>query len=221
MVGKWLFRLENSLGKRNARQECIKWFKAQPDPRFYTEYLEPCPCSFRQASWDERFTVRDWQRLCGYAQFPSPDGWGQECCYSSDRDSRGALLVGNPGGGSAHRYHKLTQKWSTKHDSSDVMGYQKCCVNTDMCDLYYKRRPSDDCRNYVVPEWSKSFYNCCTGVTYSPTSHYGHFFNTDTSLLRTVQLVQKRPKLYKLHLNNTDTLPCAFGFLEIFLNTVH
>ena len=176
IVGKWLFRLENSLGKPSARQECIKWYKAQPDPRFYTEYLEPCPCSFRQAWWDERFTVnwrdwqrqawwdewftvnwRDWPRLCGYAQFPSIDGWGQECCYSSDWDSWGALLVGNPGGGSAHRYHRQTQKWRAKHDSSDVLGYQKCCVKTDLCDLYYKRRPSDDCGNYVVPEWSKTF----------------------------------------------------------------
>lgn len=160
MVGKWFFRLEDSLGKRNERQECIKWFKAQPDPRFFTEFLEPCPCSFRQAWWDERFTVnwRDWPRLCGYAQFPSKDGWGQECCYSSDWDSWGALLVGSPGGGSAHRYHKLTQKWKAKHESSDVLGYQKCCVNTDMCDLYYKRRPSDDCGNYVVPEWSKRLF---------------------------------------------------------------
>ena len=62
MVGKWFFRLEESLGKLNARQECIDWFKAQPDPRFYTEYIEPCPCVLRQAWWDERFTVnwRDW-----------------------------------------------------------------------------------------------------------------------------------------------------------------
>ncbi|XP_022801634.1 protein sidekick-2-like [Stylophora pistillata] len=80
MVGKWFFRLEESLGKRNARQECIDWFKVQPDPRFYTEDLEPCPCILRQAWWDERFSInwRDWPRMCAYAQFPSPDGWGQE-----------------------------------------------------------------------------------------------------------------------------------------------
>ncbi|RMX36464.1 hypothetical protein pdam_00010052, partial [Pocillopora damicornis] len=156
MVGKWFFRLEESLGKLNARQECIDWFKAQPDPRFYTEYIEPCPCVLRQAWWDERFTVnwRDWPRMCGYAQFPSPHGWGQECCYSTNWQSWGALLVGNTGGGSAHRYHKLTEELRAKHDSSDVQGYQKCCVNSDLCDLYYKRRPSDNCGNYVVPEWS-------------------------------------------------------------------
>lgn len=157
MVGKWFFRLEESLGKLNARQECIDWFKAQPDPRFYTEYIEPCPCVLRQAWWDERFTVnwRDWPRMCGYAQFPSPHGWGQECCYSTNWKSWGALLVGNTGGGSAHRYHKLTEELRAKYDSSDVQGYQKCCVNSDLCDLYYKRRPSDNCGNYVVPEWSK------------------------------------------------------------------
>lgn len=164
MVGKWFFRLEESLGKLNARQECIDWFKAQPDPRFYTEYIEPCPCVLRQAWWDERFTVnwRDWPRMCGYAQFPSPHGWGQECCYSTNWQSWGALLVGNTGGGSAHRYHKLTEELRAKHDSSDVQGYQKCCVNSDLCDLYYKKRPSDNCGNYVVPEWSKDFIlNIC------------------------------------------------------------
>ena len=159
MVGKWFFRLEESLGRLSARQECIDWFKAQPDPQFYTEYLEPCPCILRQAWGDERFTVnwRDWPRMCGYAQFPSPDGWGQECCYSTNWQSWGALLVGNPGGGSAHRYHKLTEGLRARHDSSDVQGYQKCCVNSDLCDLYYRRRPSDDCRDYVAPEWSKGF----------------------------------------------------------------
>ncbi|XP_022801631.1 mucin-like protein isoform X3 [Stylophora pistillata] len=156
MVGKWFFRLEDSLGKLSARQECIDWFKAQPDPRFYTEYLEPCPCILRQARWDERFTVnwRDWPRMCGYAQFPSSAGWGQECCYSTNWQSWGALLVGSHGGGSAHRYHKLTKELRAKYDSSDVRGYQKCCVNSDLCDLYYRRRPSDDCGDYVVPEWS-------------------------------------------------------------------
>ncbi|XP_022801632.1 mucin-like protein isoform X1 [Stylophora pistillata] len=156
MVGKWFFRLEESLGKRNARQECIDWFKVQPDPRFYTEDLEPCPCILRQAWWDERFSInwRDWPRMCAYAQFPSPDGWGQECCYSTNWQSWGALLVGNPGGGSANRYHKWTEELRAKHDSSDVQGYQKCCVNSDLCDLYYRRRPSDDCGDYMVPEWS-------------------------------------------------------------------
>ncbi|PFX32349.1 Mucin-4 [Stylophora pistillata] len=160
MVGKWFFRLEESLGRLSARQECIDWFKAQPDPRFYTEYLEPCPCILRQARGDERFTVnwRGWTRMCAYSQFPSPDGWGQECCYSTNWQSRGALLVGNPGGGSAHRYHKLTEELRAKHDASDVQGYQKCCVNSDLCDLYYRRRPSDDCRDYVAPEWS---WICC------------------------------------------------------------
>ena len=46
MVGKWFFRLEDSLGKHNERQECIKWFKAQPDPRFFTEFLEPALAAF-------------------------------------------------------------------------------------------------------------------------------------------------------------------------------
>ena len=41
---------------------------------------------------------------------------------------------------------------------------------------------------------------------YSQTSRYGHLYNTDTSLLRTVRLVPEMPKIsYIAYLYNTDT----------------
>ena len=159
ITGKWFFRLEKSTGQLNAKQKCINWFKEQPDPRHYTSYLEPCPCSFRQARMDERFSFnwREWPRLCAYSSFPSVDGWGQECCYSTDWTSWGAQILDYPGCGSSHMYHKFTA--SEKHKLNDVFGYEQCCVQSSLCDLYYKRRPVDDCRKYQPLEWSEFTMN--------------------------------------------------------------
>ena len=52
---------------------------------------------------------------------------------------------------------------------------------------------------------------------YSLTSPYGHLYNTDTSLLRTVRLVPEKPKSYipyfynTRHLYKADTWFCPFG----------
>ena len=159
ITGKWFFRLEKSTGQLNAKQKCINWFKEQPDPRHYTSYLEPCPCSFRQARMDERFSFnwREWPKLCAYSSFPSVDGWGQECCYSTDWTSWGALILHYPACGSSHMYHKFTA--SEKHKLNDVFGYEQCCMKSSLCDLYYKRRPVDDCKEFQPLEWSEFTMN--------------------------------------------------------------
>ncbi|XP_031574157.1 mucin-like protein isoform X2 [Actinia tenebrosa] len=147
--GKWLFRLEISTGQ-SSEQHCKSWFKMQPDPRPYLEYLEPCPCTFFQARWDERFNVEeDWRgksKICAYSTFTSKDGWQQECCYSNDWRSNGALIVGHPGGGGALRENYETNEVNNAYDW--------CCAQSTMCHLYYQRRPSDDCKQYEPPEWS-------------------------------------------------------------------
>ncbi|XP_031570637.1 uncharacterized protein LOC116304951 isoform X2 [Actinia tenebrosa] len=150
--GKWLFRLEMSSGQSSERN-CKLRFKSEPDPRPYLEYLEPCPCTFFQARWDERFMVQDdWRdksRVCAYSTFTSIDGWQQKCCYFNDWRSNGALIVGHPGGGSA-----LREKYDKNPISNENRFYEWCCVQTTMCHLYYQRRPSDDCKQYEPPEWS-------------------------------------------------------------------
>jgi hypothetical protein len=35
--------------------------------------------------------------------------------------------------------------------ASDVAFRTTCCEDSDLCDLYYERRPSDDCRFYRPP----------------------------------------------------------------------
>lgn len=159
IVGKWFFRLETSMGTARAEQKCRAWFKKQPDPRPFLEYLEPCPCTARQAWRDERFIPEaNWWRKsvrCAYSTFPSIDGWEQKCCYSTDWRSWGALIVGFPGGGTPHRYDRF---WNYRdHIESDVKSYAWCCVESALCHLYYEKRPSGDCSQYVPPEWSKSY----------------------------------------------------------------
>jgi hypothetical protein len=141
------------MGTVREEHKCKKWFKKQPDPRPFLEYLEPCPCTLRQAWLDERFTPEpNWRsksRPCAISTFTSIDGWEQKCCYSKDW---GALIVGHPGGGTPHRYSRF--KYGD-HTRSDVIGYDLCCVQSAMCGLYYQKRPSDDCSRYEPPEWSK------------------------------------------------------------------
>lgn len=121
------------------------------------ENLEPCPCTRRQAWWDERFDlpVANWWQdtdKCASLISRKDDSWGQTCCYSNDWRSRGALIVGNPGGGRAQRY---TQAKQGQFYTSEAKSYMDCCIDSNLCHLYYQKRPSDDCSRYEPPEWSK------------------------------------------------------------------
>ncbi|XP_078349239.1 mucin-like protein [Oculina patagonica] len=160
IIGKWFFRLENSKGEQDAIQKCLRWFKNQPDPSSHSDSLEPCPCTLRQGRFDERF---QWSRLqspytyCVYTRFPSSANRGRECCYNAGFDGLGfgALIVGYPGGGVIDRYHKYASRTlRLKHEFSDVLGYQYCCVQSKLCERYYKKRPSEGCENYRPPVWS-------------------------------------------------------------------
>ena len=159
VVGKWFFRLENSKGEQNAILKCIRWFNNQPDPVSYPDALEPCPCSLRQAWFDERF---EWTRpkaansYCAYTRFPSSANRGRECCYQTKFSRFGPLITGYPDGGTIDRYHRLaTKSLRLKHEFSDVLGFRYCCVESKLCERYYKKRPSEGCGNYRPPVWSK------------------------------------------------------------------
>lgn len=95
-LGRWFFRVETAFIRAGRNDECKTWLKSEPDHKIFTEHLEPCPCTYRQASWDERFKMEPygWPFICAKSIFPSIDGWEQNCCYS-----KGALVKGYPGGG--------------------------------------------------------------------------------------------------------------------------
>ncbi|XP_068712588.1 uncharacterized protein [Montipora foliosa] len=159
IIGKWFFRLENSKGEQDAIQKCLRWFKNQPDPASYTDAVESCPCTLRQAFFDERFqwtTPEAPFTYCVYTRFPSAANRGRQCCYHTRFDTRfGALIVGYPDGGVIHRYHKLASKsLYLRHQFSDVLGFKYCCVQSKLCERFFRKRPSEGCQNYVPPVWS-------------------------------------------------------------------
>ncbi|XP_031569004.1 uncharacterized protein LOC116303578, partial [Actinia tenebrosa] len=144
--GTWFFRLED-INRVDFKQQCIDWYKREPDHRKYTEHLEPCPCTYRQAWWDERFEMdpQERHRICAYTVFKSVHGWGQECCYER---STGALIKGYPDGGTARKQYLRVKKTIKENE------YITCCIYSNMCHLYYKRRPTNNCFGYKETEWS-------------------------------------------------------------------
>ena len=162
ILGKWFFRLENSKGEQNAILKCLRWFKSQPDPASYSDAIQPCPCTIRQAWFDERFQwiiSRGASSHCVYTRFPSSANRGRECCYEAKFNRFGALLTGYPDGGVIDRYHRFaTKTLRLKHEFSDVLGNKYCCVESKLCNRFYKKRPSEGCERYRPPVWSK--YPC-------------------------------------------------------------
>ena len=161
IIGKWFFRLEKSQGEQNAIQQCLRWFKKQPDPSSYSDALEPCPCTLGQAVFDERFqrSVFTSNTYCAYTRFPSSANRGRQCCYNArfGGPGFGALILGYPDGGAIDRYHKRsTRILRLKHEFSDVLGFKHCCLQSKLCERYYQKRPSEGCENYEPPVWSKS-----------------------------------------------------------------
>lgn len=148
--GTWFFRLEENTGRIDGKERCIEWYKGEKDHRKFTEHLEPCPCTYRQALWDERFGMdpEERHRICAYTVFESVHRWGQECCYER---SSGALIKGYPDGGTARKNY-LRGKRTMKEN-----GYIYCCTYSNMCHLYYKRRPTNNCDGYKPTEWSKYY----------------------------------------------------------------
>lgn len=81
-------------------------------------------------------------------------GAGQQCCY----DSTGTqiLTYDSTGGSTPDRGHdwgsppflKPPRIPGFSHWLYDVISFYYCCLWSDNCDFYMKRRPSSDCRTY-------------------------------------------------------------------------
>lgn len=134
-----------------AEERCLQWYDR--DRHFLgseirsLQSVDPCPCQWWQAWFDDMF-VFYWNTFCAVSVFPS-GSHGQECCYSSHRETFGALLTGAPDGGSVDLYHASVDE--ERHNSLDVTPYYDCCTISGHCDLYYERRPSDTCSRYEPP----------------------------------------------------------------------
>ena len=161
--GRWIMRIDNSNGEEDGDFKCLEWFTVQPNPTSYTALPDPCPCTVDQAELDDRY---QWVEPiipyteCFYTIRGSRQGLGRKCCYYKDAQRLGALIIGDiPKGGTIDRYHKFTSP--DDHESSDILGFQYCCFRAEnfreMCELYYRKRPSEGCDAYDPPVQGKAW----------------------------------------------------------------
>ena len=163
--GRYLARLSSS--SRNpciAETQCIQWYSNDiAQEGFFPSWIGfsvPCPCTFNQARLSGRYGFHSSTStsVCFVAIFPGWRGEQTKCCYSRPFSFfgffgffffGGSLLLGPPSGGAAHRYHPWRN--GLEHWRSDLLPHQYCCVDSNLCHLYYARRPSIDCSRFVPP----------------------------------------------------------------------
>jgi fibulin 1/2 len=162
-----------------AEKKCYTWYQQQPR-RMSFPWLGSCPCSVFQAIRDRRFQI-DWRlrdpvssrRTCFRRRFfrrrvtiyiindetnfieRAYGEWSQRCCYSNSfNQAFGSLLVGPKNGGHARleiydRYNR-----PIRHFLNDEEAHKACCVDSNLCHLFYRKRPSDTCWFYQPPRIS-------------------------------------------------------------------
>ncbi|XP_014109212.1 PREDICTED: sushi domain-containing protein 2 [Pseudopodoces humilis] len=162
-----------------ASAKCIEWDrKEELLPNFLEEIID-CPCTLAQARADTGRFHTDYGcdiekgSVCTYhpgavhcvrAIQASPQyGAGQQCCY----DSTGTQILthDSTGGSTPDRGHdwgsapflKPPRIPGFSHWLYDVISFYYCCLWSDNCDFYMKRRPSSDCRTYRPPRAASAF----------------------------------------------------------------
>jgi hypothetical protein len=154
-----IYRLTKDDNPCKQNKECLNWYDQDLEKegalQLWTLYVPPCPCSLEQAENDDRYQgVNDvWpEKKCFVSVIlVEPQNVQTECCYSLKSSDSGSLITSPPRAGSANRYHSV--KESEKHEQFDVAPYKACCETTDLCYLYYSRRPTVTCTLYRPPGW--------------------------------------------------------------------
>ncbi|XP_066483592.1 sushi domain-containing protein 2 [Tiliqua scincoides] len=162
-----------------ATVKCHQWdTEDERLPNFLAELLD-CPCTLAQARSDTgRFHADygcdvDKGSVCTYhpgavhcvrsVQASSQYAAGQQCCY----DATGTqVLTGDSIGGStpdrghdwgAPPYKKPPRIPGFSHWLYDVLSFYYCCLWSDNCPVYFKRRPSSGCQRYRPPRTASAF----------------------------------------------------------------
>ncbi|KAL0965648.1 hypothetical protein UPYG_G00283940 [Umbra pygmaea] len=184
------FRLDSAAW---ALDKCIAWDQLEEIlPEFLTEIID-CPCTLAQARADTgRFhtdygcdiekgsvcTYHPGSVHCVRAIQASPKyAAGQQCCY--DHTGAQVLTDDSIGGSTPDRAHdwgsppfvKPPRVPGFSHWIYDVLSFYYCCLWSDNCHYYFKRRPSSDCRTYQPPKAGVVFgdphFITFDGVSYS------------------------------------------------------
>uniref|UniRef100_A0A6Q2XNP3 Sushi domain containing 2 n=1 Tax=Esox lucius TaxID=8010 RepID=A0A6Q2XNP3_ESOLU len=184
------FRLDSAAWALN---KCIAWDQLEEKlPDFLTEIID-CPCTLAQARADTGRFHTDYgcdiekESVCTYhpgsvhcvrAIQASPNyAAGQQCCY--DHTGAQVLTDDSIGGSTPDRAHdwgsppflKPPRVPGFSHWIYDVLSFYYCCLWSDNCHYYFKRRPSSDCRTYQAPKAGVVFgdphFITFDGVSYS------------------------------------------------------
>ncbi|KAI6645950.1 Mucin-like protein [Oopsacas minuta] len=176
------YRISLNLDEINpAELACIRWFSNDLTINSHLPVTAasafPCPCNFFQAIVDARYRYDFVARSTGIYNFNvdcfvsrfSVSGNFQRCCYdfSSDSNSasflssleltpvinsgnqRGSILSSNPVFYPSESYQEYKER--------DEEGYVQCCSLSNKCDLFYRRRPSQNCDRYVFRPFTWGF----------------------------------------------------------------
>lgn len=144
------------------RQMCLEWYSLDIErfssaslPISVLDIVTPsCPCSLLQAFFDFRyslFTITDnvWCYLLLFPSVRCGTLTDRKCCYNLNF---GSLIVGPTNGGSLLILDGTFESY--EQDNFLPMSY---CCSVGLCDLYFERRPSDNCARYFplrFGEWA-------------------------------------------------------------------
>ncbi|GAB1598474.1 mucin-like protein [Argonauta hians] len=157
--GVWVEKIENNLD--TLKQQCIKYgFSADN----WTHSLShTCPCIQTQAKSDFRFKLISTENdISTFESIFEENGVKEQCVYSNNSFG-GTLLIGSPLGGT------ITV---SKTETLDKRMKKFCCEgDPSYCNLYYNRRPSPTCDNYLPPKlgwsWGDSHIHTMDGNDYT------------------------------------------------------
>ena len=179
ILGRHFWRIEN-INRKDALAKCFTWTVFQEYLNFRVWYYlrvrsdrrMACPCTVWQAVLDRGRFVWDWRqfpwpkwcfrsrRFKYFYHYSADFGWvifktRQLCCYSTELEDWGALKIGPPDG--SRIVVEPSYYWSKRVAEvfSDLEAYDVCCVDTPLCNLFYRYRPSDTCRLYRPPRRRK------------------------------------------------------------------
>ena len=153
LVGEWYFNFSSE--GNNPHKLCYQWSYDNMNRYHYIPSNLSCPCTHQQALFDWRFWFGYFWGIssrpnCATYIFSRYLGT-TECCYDSD----GLLIVEQRYGGSYLLYNPLFHYH--EHITHDRLPHEHCCINSNLCQLYYQYRPSSDCYTYSPPRPCK----CC------------------------------------------------------------
>ncbi|KAJ6666660.1 hypothetical protein lerEdw1_020384 [Lerista edwardsae] len=193
-----------------ATAKCHQWDAEETHlPNFLAELLD-CPCTLAQARADTgRFNTDygcdiDKGSVCTYhpgavhcvrsVQASPLYAAGQQCCYNANGVQ---VLTGDSIGGStpdrghdwgSPPYKKPPRIPGFSHWLYDVLSFYYCCLWSDHCSIYFKRRPSSGCQRYRPPRVASAFGDPHfftfdgTGFTFNGLGEYTVLESSLTSL---------------------------------------